>query len=113
MKSVEIDTEAFPQVVVTEAERVVTVVQARTRSSRLPAKVLADVVGAPMLARQLARIRAARPPFELVVATTTDPSDDPIVELCRALDVRCFRGHPTHLLDRHVRAARGADVVGT
>jgi spore coat polysaccharide biosynthesis protein SpsF len=91
------------------------VVQARTGSSRLPGKVLLPLVGAPLLQRMLERVRAARAPapFELVVATTTDTRDDPIVELCRRMDVRCFRGHPTDLLERHHGAARsvGADVV--
>lgn len=89
------------------------VVQARTGSTRLPGKVLMPLAGAPLLARMLARVRAAKTPFELVVATTTDASDAPVVELCERIGVRCFRGHPTDLLDRHVMAARAvnADVV--
>jgi spore coat polysaccharide biosynthesis protein SpsF len=61
----------------------------------------------------LERIRAARSSFELVVATTTDPSDDTILSLCDRMDVDCFRGHPTDVLDRHYRAAVEfeADVV--
>jgi spore coat polysaccharide biosynthesis protein SpsF len=91
----------------------VVVVQARTGSTRLPGKVLMPLAGRPLLARMLERVRAARTPFELVVATTTDASDAPVVDLCKDLGVRCFRGHPTDLLDRHVMAARSvkADVV--
>ncbi len=81
------------------------VIQARMTSTRLPGKVLLPLAGAPLLQRMIERVQAATVPMELVVATTEDPSDDPIVELCRALDVRCFRGHPTDLLDRHLRAA--------
>jgi spore coat polysaccharide biosynthesis protein SpsF len=91
------------------------VVQARVASTRLPRKVLAPLAGAPLLARVVERVRAApaSSPFELVVATTVDPADDAVERLCRDLEVRCFRGHPTDLLDRHVAAARtlGADVV--
>ncbi len=91
------------------------VVQARTGSTRLPGKVLLPLAGAPLLQRMLERVQAARArtPFQLVVATTTSAGDDPIVALCRRLGVRCFRGHPTDLLDRHVQAARSvrADVV--
>jgi spore coat polysaccharide biosynthesis protein SpsF len=59
------------------------------------------------------RIRAARTPFELVVATTTSPKDDPIRDLCRDVRVACVDGHPVDLLDRHLTAARafGADAV--
>ncbi len=89
------------------------VVQARMGSSRLPGKVLLPVAGAPILVRMLERIRAARSSFELVVATTTDPADAPLVAACAAAGVATFRGHPTDVLDRHVQAARaaGADVV--
>src|SRR5262249_25121812 len=79
----------------------------------LPGKVLLPLAGRTVLEAQLARIQAAPARFELVVATTTLPADDAIVGVCRRAGVRCFRGHPTDLLDRHVRAARvlRADVV--
>lgn len=84
------------------------VVQARTGSSRLPGKVLMPLAGAPLLQRMVERVRAASTPSEIVVATTTEPADDPIVELCRSTDTRVFRGHPTDLLDRHYAAGVGA-----
>jgi spore coat polysaccharide biosynthesis protein SpsF len=74
---------------------VLVIVQARTKSTRLPGKVLRPVAGKTMLERQLERIRWASERFELVVATTTDPSDAPIFEACRRADVRCLAGHPT------------------
>ncbi len=93
--------------------KLLVVVQARTGSSRLPGKVLLPLAGRPLLARMVERVRAAKTPFELVVATTTSPEDDPIRDLCRRIDVDCFSGHPTDLLDRHYRAAleRKADAV--
>jgi spore coat polysaccharide biosynthesis protein SpsF len=93
--------------------RTAIVVQARTGSTRLPGKVLMPLAGSPLLARMIERVQSATTRSTLVVATTTDPSDDPVVDLCAGLGVRVFRGHPTDLLDRHVMAARdvGADVV--
>lgn len=93
--------------------RAVVVVQARAGSTRLPRKVLAPVAGAPVLLRQIERLRAARTPAEVLVATTTLPDDDEVASLCREGDVPCYRGHPTDLLDRHLRAglAHRADVV--
>jgi spore coat polysaccharide biosynthesis protein SpsF len=89
------------------------VIQARTGSTRLPGKVLLPLAGRPLLARMIERVQAAATPFEIAVATTVDPADDPIVPIAAAAGVRCFRGHPTDLLDRHYRAAldAGADVV--
>ncbi|MCB9558319.1 MAG: glycosyltransferase family protein [Deltaproteobacteria bacterium] len=93
--------------------KTVVVVQARTGSSRLPGKVLMPLSGEPLLLRMVERVGAAHTPSQVVVATTTDASDDPVAELCRSHQIACFRGHPTDLLDRHYRAAQafGADVV--
>jgi spore coat polysaccharide biosynthesis protein SpsF len=91
------------------------IIQARTTSSRLPGKVLLPLAGAPLLQRMIERVSAAKPrrPFEVVVATTVDAPDDRIFALCQKIGVRCFRGHPTDLLDRHLGAARdvGAETV--
>jgi len=83
----------------------VVVVQARTGSHRLPGKVMMPLAGRPLLERMIGRVRAASFPFELVVATTTEPADEPVRSLCRAMGVACYSGHPTDLLDRHYRAA--------
>lgn len=92
---------------------VVTVVQARTGSTRLPGKVLLPLLGQPLLLRMVERLHAARLAGVVVVATTTDLVDDPIEALCLAEGIPCFRGHPTDLLDRHLRAAQWleADAV--
>jgi spore coat polysaccharide biosynthesis protein SpsF len=85
---------------------VLAILQARMSSTRLPEKVLADVVGAPMLARQIERIQRARRIDALCVATSTDASDDPIETLCVARGVRVSRGSLTDVLDRYYQAAR-------
>ena len=83
----------------------VVVIQARTGSSRLPGKVMLPLAGRPLLERMIERVRASSVPFELVVATTTEPADDAVRALCRTRGVACYSGHPTDLLDRHYRAA--------
>ena len=92
---------------------IVVVIQARTGSSRLPNKVLMPLAGKPLLERMIERVRAATTISEIVVATTTEAGDEPIRELCRATGTACYSGHPTDLLDRHVRAgyATGAEDV--
>jgi spore coat polysaccharide biosynthesis protein SpsF len=93
--------------------RIVVVVQARTGSTRLPGKVLLPLANRPLLHRMLERVLAAKTPSLVVVATTTDPADDAIVDIAKGAGVACFRGHPTDLLDRHYLAGLsfGADVV--
>jgi spore coat polysaccharide biosynthesis protein SpsF len=93
--------------------KLVGVVQARTGSSRFPGKVLRPVAGATLLERMVERVLAARTLDEVVVATTTDAKDAPILELCARAGLRAVAGHPTDLLDRHLQAAQacGADAV--
>lgn len=81
--------------------KLVLVIQARTRSSRLPNKVLAPLCGEPLLARMIERVRLAREPNAIVVATTYESADDAIAALCDRLEVDCYRGHPIDCLDRH------------
>lgn len=85
---------------------VVTVIQARRGSTRLPGKVLLPLGDAPVLARMLERVRTASLAGTVLVATTTDLADDEIERLCWKERVLCVRGHPTDLLDRHYQAAR-------
>jgi spore coat polysaccharide biosynthesis protein SpsF len=88
-------------------------VQARMGSRRLPGKVLADILGRPMLERVLTRVRRARLPHQVVVATTTEADDKPIAELCERLSVPCARGSVEDVLDRFHQAAlqSRADVI--
>lgn len=90
--------------------KLLVVVQARTSSTRLPGKVLLPLAGKPLLVRMLERVRAARTAFDLCVATTSETSDDPVARLAEQAGVRCVRGHPTDLLDRHMQAARSTDA---
>jgi spore coat polysaccharide biosynthesis protein SpsF len=69
-------------------------------SSRLPGKVMAPVLGEPMIGRQVERLRRARLIDQLVVATSTDPSDDPLAAYCESLDVGVFRGPLDDVLGR-------------
>jgi spore coat polysaccharide biosynthesis protein SpsF len=86
------------------------IIQARLGSTRLPGKILRPLAGKPLLARMIERVRHARTPFDVAVATTTDQADDPVRELCRSLGVDCYSGHPLDLLDRHFRCALERDA---
>jgi spore coat polysaccharide biosynthesis protein SpsF len=81
------------------------VVQARMSSSRLPGKVLMDVAGKPMLERQIERLRAGVGPMQVIVATSSDSSDDPIGTLCAELGVPCFRGPLDDVMNRFILCA--------
>lgn len=92
---------------------ILTVVQARMGSSRLPGKVLLPLAGQPLLVRMVERVQRAPLAGTVVVATTTDAADDAVAECCAAHGLLCFRGDALDLLDRHYQAARQyqADIV--
>lgn len=91
-------------------QRVVAIIQARMSSSRLPGKVLRDIHGKPMLVWVVERARRAQCLTEVMVATTTDPADDMIEQVCRQLGIACFRGNGFDVLDRYYQAAREAEA---
>ena len=93
--------------------RTVAIIQARMASSRLPGKVLQDIGGEPMLVRVVERVRRASMVHAVGVATTTDPTDDPVADLCQARGYPLWRGSQFDVLDRYYRAAVqfGADVI--
>lgn len=89
------------------------ILQARLSSQRLPNKVLAPILGRPLLLRAVERVARARSIDRLLIATSRDPADDPLVEMCREAGVDCYRGSLNDVLDRFYQAAsqRGADEI--
>ena len=93
--------------------KIVTIVQARTESTRLFQKTLLPVLGKPILFRMLERVMLSNLVGQVVVATTTNKNDDIIYDHCLNEGYECFRGDPLDLLDRHYQCAltHNADVV--
>ena len=86
--------------------RTIAIIQARMSSTRLPGKVLRDIAGEPMLARVIERAKRAKLVDEVVLATTTDPSDDPVAEFCAERGYNFTRGSLNDVLDRYYQAAK-------
>ena len=93
--------------------KTVIIVQARMTSTRLPGKVLLPLGGEPMLTRLVKRLRRVRHADAIVIATTTNASDDAIVALCEHLGVAHHRGSEHDVLSRYAEAAalHQADAV--
>ena len=85
---------------------VLAVIQARMSSTRLPGKVLMEILGKPMLALHIERIQRSIEINRLVVATSIGEEDNPIEILCRKIGVPCFRGSLDDVLDRFFQAAK-------
>lgn len=94
-------------------KKVVAIIQARMKSSRLPDKVMLDLAGKPMLVRVIERVQMAKRLDQVAVATTSGADEDPIAELCAAKGIACYRGSLQDVLDRYYQAAKlfAADLV--
>jgi spore coat polysaccharide biosynthesis protein SpsF len=84
------------------------IVQARMSSTRLPGKVLADIGGEPALELMLKRLGRARSLDRIVVATSTDASDD---ALEAASPAPVYRGPLEDVLARYAGAIGDWDGV--
>ncbi len=94
-------------------KRVVAIVQARMGSSRLPGKVLKEILGRPLLGLLIERLRRCIRLNELVIATSTYELDDVIFGYCKRNEVAVYRGSEDDVLSRYAEAAKAfdADVV--
>jgi spore coat polysaccharide biosynthesis protein SpsF len=94
--------------------KVIGVIQARMGSSRVPGKALSDLAGEPLIGHMIRRMRAVEGLGEIVLATTADPRNDPLVEYCAGWGVDAVR-HPVEddLAGRIALAIRGrpGDIV--
>ena len=86
--------------------KILALLQARTSSSRLPGKVLLDILGTPMLLRQIERENLVVSIDHLVVVTSSDKSDDLLSEVLHENDIDYYRGSLNDVLDRFYQAAK-------
>ena len=82
------------------------ILQARVSSTRLPGKVLRPILGVPMIIRQIERIHRAQLIDKLIIATSTDPTDNTLADLCEEKNIVFFRGSLNDVLDRFYQAAK-------
>ncbi len=85
---------------------VLAILQARMSSTRLPGKVLKPILGRPMLSLHIERVRRAGQLDTILVATSSELSDNPIAELCTNEGIACHRGSLNDVLDRFYTAAK-------
>lgn len=74
----------------------------------MPGKVLKPLLGLPLIVFMARRVRQAACIDRLIVATSTDSSDDPLAQTLGANGIACFRGSLHDVLDRFYQAATGA-----
>ncbi len=93
--------------------RTVAIVQARMGSMRFPNKVMQPIGAVPMIELLLRRLARANEIDRIVLATSLDPANRPMIDHVRSLGYDVYEGSENDLLDRyyHAAAAAGGDVV--
>ncbi len=93
--------------------KIIATIEARMTSSRLPGKVLLPASGIPMLQHLVNRLKSVPSIEEIVLATTTNISDDPLVLFARQMKITYYRGSENDVMDRVIGAAASvnADII--
>lgn len=86
--------------------KIIALLQARTDSTRLPAKVLKLVLGVPLIIHQLTRINQSKTIDELILVTSEESSDDKLVEIVSDANFSVFRGSKNNVLERFFQCAK-------
>jgi spore coat polysaccharide biosynthesis protein SpsF len=88
-----------------DQQRIGAIVQVRMSSRRLPGKSLRLLGGKPILQYVLESLTQVAELAGTLVATSTDPSDDPIAGFCERFATPCFRGSLDNVAERFLEAA--------
>ena len=90
--------------------KIVAIIEARMTSSRLPGKVLMEVLDKPILHYLVSRLKRVQLLDEIVLATTTNSTDDSLVEFANNENIKCYRGSEDDVMARVVGAAESVDA---
>lgn len=94
--------------------KIIASIEARMTSSRLPGKVLMEAIaGMSMLEFMIKRVQISEFIDDIIIATTINKTDDPIIELCKSLNVKYYRGSEEDVLGRVLNAhnAINSDII--
>jgi spore coat polysaccharide biosynthesis protein SpsF len=86
--------------------KVLAIVQARMGSSRLPGKVLKEILGRPVLWHLINRLKQAKLINQIIIATSDNDRDEPIVRFAEENGIACYAGSESDLVDRLYQAAK-------
>ena len=78
---------------------------ARLDNKRLPSKHLQLINDTPMILKLVKRLKMAKKIRKIIVCTTTDQSDDPLVEILEKESILYFRGDVNDIVKRLLDAA--------
>jgi len=89
---------------------VAAIIQARMGSTRLPGKILIDIMGKPLLQHVIDRVSQSKGTNKLILATTDNPSDTVLAEFAKKKSIDFFIGDEEDVLDRFYQAAKQFNI---
>ncbi len=87
-------------------QKVGIVIVVRTGSNRFPGKALGKIMGRESIACLIDRMKRVKNADEIILATSTDKSDDILVEIAKREGVNFFRGSLKNVALRYFEAAK-------
>jgi len=85
---------------------IIALVQARLSSKRLPNKVLLPLENKSVLEHIYLRLKNCKKLNDIIIATSKDQSDIPIISFCKKKGIKHFAGSLNDVLDRFYNAAK-------
>jgi glutamate-1-semialdehyde 2,1-aminomutase len=85
--------------------KVLAIIQARMGSTRLPNKVMLNIGSTPMIGVLLSRLSYSKYIDKIVLATSSDIRNTPLVEFVNQLNYDVYQGSESDVLDRYYQAA--------
>jgi spore coat polysaccharide biosynthesis protein SpsF len=87
--------------------KIIAIIQARLKSTRLPEKVLLEIApGKTILECMLERVKKSKLINKVIVATTNNPADEKLIDFLKKIKQDYFVGDENDVLDRYYQAAK-------
>lgn len=87
------------------------IILCRFNSSRLPGKILKTIQGKTILDHIVSRVKKVFPPEQIIVATSMDSTDEPIVTHCKQQGLQYYRGDLSNVSERFLKAAQSVNAT--
>lgn len=82
------------------SKNIILIIQARMDSSRLPKKVMAEILGKPLIWHMVQRLRKIPSVSEVVISTTTQKEDKQLIEFAESEGIKIVGGAVEDIIDR-------------
>jgi spore coat polysaccharide biosynthesis protein SpsF len=87
-------------------DKAIAIIQARMSSSRLPGKVLKELTGKPIILHIYHRAMKCRYVDKVIIATSTEQSDDELADYCEINNLNYYRGSLNNVIQRYIEVLK-------